>query len=60
MSAQSPITARTERDAFLDLFAAGLERGLSVADASRAVGKSAGWGGAAMAEIRRRLGEQAQ
>ncbi len=60
MSVLAPISARTEREAFLDLFAAGLERELSVAEASTAIGKSPSWGGAALAEIRKRLGEQAQ
>jgi pilus assembly protein TadC len=48
-----------EREAFLNLFAAGLERGLSVADAARGIGKSGSWGAAALAEIRKRLGAQA-
>lgn len=58
-AARSERDARAERDAWLDLFAAGLERDLSVADAARALGKSASWGTGALAEIRARLGEQA-
>lgn len=51
--------ATSERAQWLNLFAAGLERGLSVPEAAAALGKSASWGAAAMSDIRARLGAQA-
>lgn len=60
MNAAAPIIARDERAAFLDLFAAGLERNLTVADAARGIGKSASRGAAALADIRQQLGVQAR
>lgn len=52
-------TRISEREAFLDLFAGGLERGLSIGEAARAIGKSQAWGWKAFNEICERLGAQA-
>jgi hypothetical protein len=56
---REPLTTSNERDTWLDLFAGGLERGLSLQEAAAALGKSTQWGWSAFNEICERLGPQA-
>lgn len=49
----------SEHETWLDLFAGGLERGLTLSEAAAKLGKSTQWGWKAFNEICARLGWQA-